>query len=235
MGKKLRILLPVLALALIVFLLVSFGFFSQGFKQQMGAVSDGKYCYSQYNCKFIYTPGEGSKLVSLPWGRDEGELRTSFTVGGREFNISEDETQLLENGQNVIPEGSTFSSSFMDPTEDSLIVRLYDAEGRNETGYLCLTAEHSLVLDDSIKLLCAAGRWAYGACPSGTEAQLCCIDLETGGSWMIAEDVGGVSLAATDGRWLYTYRMWSNGSTSCWELDFDESGRPEGLTYAGEV
>lgn len=59
MGKKLRILLPVLALALIVFLLVSFGFFSQGFKQQMGAVSDGKYCYSQYNCKFIYTPGEG--------------------------------------------------------------------------------------------------------------------------------------------------------------------------------
>lgn len=235
MNKIWKAAIFLLVLALLVFLLVSFGFFSQGFKQHMGAISNGKYYYSQYNCEFIYTPGEGSKLVSLPWGRDEKGMKTTFIVGERKFKISEDETQLLENGQNVIPEGSKFSRSFMDSTEGSLIVRLYDAERGNETGYLCLTADYSLVLDNSIKLLCAAGRWAYGVCPSGTEAQMYCIDLETGDSWMIADDVGGVSLAATDGYWLYTYRMWSTGSTSCWKIRFDENGRPDGLDYIGEV
>lgn len=44
-----------------------------------------------------------------------------------------------------------------------------------------------------------------------------------------------LSLALTDGRWLYTYRMWGAGSASCWEITCDAEGRPEALDYVGEV
>lgn len=108
-----------------------------------------------------------------------------------------------------------------------------DARGR-DAGYLCLTADHSRVLDGALVPLCAAGRWAYGVGQRGDEAQLCCIDLETGEAWPLADEIG-VSLALTDGRWLYTYRMWGSGSASCWELRFDEGGAPSGLDYVGEV
>ena len=111
---------------------------------------------------------------------------------------------------------------------------LSDARG-NEAGWLCLTADHSRVLDGAIEPLCAAGRWAYGVGQRGDEAAtLYCIDLETGETRPLTDEAS-LSLALTDGRWLYTYRMWGTGSASCWEITRDAEGRPEALEYVGEV
>lgn len=67
-GKTLRnTLLVIAALALAVFLIVSFGLFSASGHQSPGRIEDGVYYYSRFNCGLAYTPGEGSKLLSLPW------------------------------------------------------------------------------------------------------------------------------------------------------------------------
>lgn len=197
-------------------------------------VEDGRLYYTKYNCSLAYTPGEGSKLLSLPWSSGNEAAPEAYAVGGRAFTLSADETQLLENGENLVPEGLSLRASQLQAQPDSLIAPLMDAQGR-ESGYLCLTADHSRVLDGALKPLCAAGRWAYGVEEPGDEAQqLCCLDLETGEVRPLSDEVEA-SLALTDGRWFYTCRMWSSGSASCWELRFDEGGAPSGLDYVGEV
>lgn len=233
-GKTLRNFLLVLAaLALVVFLTVSFGLFSPSSHMWPSRVEDGRLHYTKHNCSLAYTPGEGSKLLSLPWRFGSEESPAAYSVGERSFTLSEDETQLLENGENLVPEGLSLREVLLRAQPDSLIAPLMDARGR-DAGYLCLTADHSRVLDGALVPLCAAGRWAYGVGQRGDEAQLCCIDLETGEAWTLADEID-VSLALTDGRWLYTYRMWGSGSASCWELRFDEGGAPSGLDYVGEV
>ena len=221
-GKTLRNTLLVLAaLALAVFLAVSFGLFSPSAHMWSLRVEGGQLYYTRHNCTLAYTPGGGSALLKLPWDRGGGEAPDTYTVGERSFTLSEDGTQLLENGEDLIPEGLGLFASRLNAQPDSLIVPLSDARG-NEAGRLCLTADHSRVLDGAIEPLCAAGRWAYGAEPSGDGAQP-------------LTDEPGVSLALTDGRWLYTYRMWGTGSASCWEITCDAEGRPEALDYVGEV
>lgn len=233
-GKTLRNTLLVLAaLALAVFLAVSFGLFSPSAHMWPLRVEDGKLYYTRHNCTLAYTPGEGSALLKLPWDRG-GEAPDTHTVGERSFTLSEDGTQLLENGENLVPEGLGLFASRLNAQPDSLIVPLSDARG-NEAGRLCLTADHSRVLDGAIEPLCAAGRWAYGVEPGGDEAAtLYCIDLETGETRPLTDEAS-LSLALTDGRWLYTYRMWGTGSASCWEITCDADGRPEALDYVGEV
>ena len=233
-GKTLRNTLLVLAaLALAVVLAVSFGLFSPSAHMWPLRVEGGQLYYTRHNCTLAYTPGGGSALLKLPWDRGGGEAPDTYTVGERSFTLSEDGTQLLENGEDLIPEGLGLFASRLNAQPDSLIVPLSDARG-NEAGRLCLTADHSRVLDGALVPLCAAGRWACGVGQRGDEAQLCCIDLETGEAWPLADEID-VSLALTDGRWLYTYRMWGSGSASCWELRFDEGGAPSGLDYVGEV
>ena len=233
-GKTLRNTLLVLAaLALAVFLAVSFGLFSPSAHMWPLRVESGQLYYTRHNCTLAYTPGGGSPLLKLPWDRG-GEAPDTYTVGERSFTLSEDGTQLLENGKNLVPEGLGLFASRLNAQPDSLIVPLSDARG-NEAGWLCLTTDHSRVLDGAIEPLCAAGRWAYGVEQRGDEAAtLYCIDLETGETRPLTDEPG-VSLALTDGRWLYTYRMWGSGSASCWELRFDEGGAPSGLDYVGEV
>ena len=219
-GKTLRNLLLILAaLALIVFLIVSFGLFSPS--------------SHMWPNRIAYTPGEGSKLLSLPWSSGKEDAPAAYTIGERSFTLSEDGTQLLENGENLVPDGLSLFASLLRAQPDSLIVPLTD-EGGREKGWLCLTADHSRVLDGAIEPLCAAGRWAYGVGQRGDEAALYCIDLETGEAWPLTDETS-LSLALTDGRWLYTYRMWGTGSASCWEIVCDAEGRPEGLQYIGEV
>ena len=156
-GKTLsNFLLVLAALALVVFLTVSFGLFSPSSHMWPSRVEDGRLHYTKHNCSLAYTPGEGSKLLSLPWRFGSEESPAAYSVGERSFTLS------------------------------------------------------------------------------GDEAQLCCIDLETGEAWTLADEIDA-SLALTDGRWLYTYRMWGSGSASCWELRFDEGGAPSGLDYVGEV
>ena len=210
-GKTLRNTLLVLAaLALAVFLAVSFGLFSPSSHMWPLRVEGGQLYYTRHNCTLAYTVGE------------------------RSFTLSEDGTQLLENGKNLIPEGLGLFASRLNAQPDSLIVPLSDARG-NEAGRLCLTADHSRVLDGAIEPLCAAGRWAYGVEQRGDEAAaLYCIDLETGEAWPLTDEAS-LSLALTDGRWLYTYRIWGTGSASCWEITCDAEGRPEALEYVGEV
>lgn len=233
-GKTLRNTLLVLAaLALAVFLAVSFGLFSPSAHMWPLRVEDGKLYYTRHNCTLAYTPGEGSALLKLPWDRG-GEAPDTHTVGERSFTLSEDGTQLLENGEDLIPEGLGLFASRLNAQPDSLIVPLSDARG-NEAGWLCLTADHSRVLDGAIEPLCAAGRWAYGVEQRGDEAAtLYCIDLETGETRPLTDEAS-LSLALTDGRWLYTYRMWGTGSASCWEITCDAEGRPEALDYVGVV
>lgn len=233
-GKTLRNTLLVLAaLALAVFLAVSFGLFSPSAHMWPLRVEDGKLYYTRHNCTLAYTPGEGSALLKLPWDRG-GEAPDTHTVGERSFTLSEDGTQLLENGKNLVPEGLGLFASRLNAQPDSLIVPLSDARG-NEAGRLCLTADHSRVLDGAIEPLCAAGRWAYGVEQRGDEAAtLYCMDLETGETRPLTDEAS-LSLALTDGRWLYTYRMWGTGSASCWEITCDAEGRPEALDYVGEV
>ncbi len=233
-GKTLRNTLLVLAaLALAVFLAVSFGLFSPSAHMWPLRVESGQLYYTRHNCTLAYTPGGGSPLLKLPWDRG-GEAPDTYTVGERSFTLSEDGTQLLENGKNLVPEGLGLFASRLNAQPDSLIVPLSDARG-NEAGWLCLTTDHSRVLDGAIEPLCAAGRWAYGVEQRGDEAAtLYCMDLETGEAWPLTDEAG-VSLALTDGRWLYTYRMWGTGSASCWEITCDAEGRPEALDYVGEV
>lgn len=234
-GKTLRNTLLVLAaLALAVFLAVSFGLFSPSAHMWPSRVEGGQLYYTRHNCTLAYTPGGGSALLKLPWDRGGGEAPDTYTVGERSFTLSEDGTQLLENGEDLIPEGLGLFASRLNAQPDSLIVPLSDARG-NEAGRLCLTADHSRVLDGAIEPLCAAGRWAYGVEPSGDEAAtLYCIDLETGETRPLTDEAS-LSLALTDGRWLYTCRMWGTGSASCWEIACDAEGRPEALDYVGEV
>ena len=233
-GKTLRNTLLVLAaLALAVFLAVSFGLFSPRAHMWPLRVEDGKLYYTRHNCTLAYTPGEDSALLKLPWDRG-GEAPDTHTVGERSFTLSEDGTQLLGNGEDLVPEGLGLFASRLNAQPDSLIVPLSDARG-NEAGRLCLTADHSRVLDGAIEPLCAAGRWAYGVEQRGDEAAtLYCIDLDTGEAWPLTDEAS-LSLALTDGRWLYTYRMWGTGSASCWEITCDAEGRPEALDYVGEV
>lgn len=233
-GKTLRNTLLVLAaLALAVFLAVSSELFSPSAHMWPNRVEDGKLYYTRHNCTLAYTPGGGSSLLKLPWDRG-GEAPDTYTVGERSFTLSEDGTQLLENGEDLVPEGLGLFASRLNAQPDSLIVPLSDARG-NEAGRLCLTTDHSRVLDGAIEPLCAAGRWAYGVEQRGDEAAtLYCIDLETGETRPLTDEPG-VSLALTDGRWLYTYRMWGTGSASCWEIACDAEGRPEALEYVGEV
>ena len=233
-GKTLRNTLLVLAaLALAVFLAVSFGLFSPSAHMWPNRVEGGQLYYTRHNCTLAYTPGGGSSLLKLPWDRG-GEAPDTYTVGERSFTLSEDGTQLLENGKNLVPEGLGLFASRLNAQPDSLIVPLSDARG-NEAGRLCLTTDHSRVLDGSIEPLCAAGRWAYGVEQRGDEAAaLYCMDLETGETRPLTDEAS-LSLALTDGRWLYTYRMWGTGSASCWEITCDAEGRPEALDYVGEV
>ncbi|MBS6750083.1 MAG: hypothetical protein KH339_06325 [Firmicutes bacterium] len=233
-GKTLRNTLLVLAaLALAVFLAVSFGLFSPSAHMWPNRVEGGQLYYTRHNCTLAYTPGGGSSLLKLPWDRG-GEAPDTYTVGERSFTLSEDGTQLLENGKNLVPEGLGLFASRLNAQPDSLIVPLSDARG-NEAGRLCLTTDHSRVLDGSIEPLCAAGRWAYGVGQRGDEAAtLYCMDLETGETRPLTDEAS-LSLALTDGRWLYTYRMWGTGSASCWEITCDAEGRPEALDYVGEV
>lgn len=233
-GKTLRNTLLVLAaLALAVFLAVSFGLFSPSAHMWPLRVEGGRPYYTRHNCTLAYTPGGGSALLKLPWDRG-GEAPDIYTVGERSFTLSEDGTQLLENGEGLVPEGLGLFASRLNAQPDSLIVPLSDARG-NEAGRLCLTADHSRVLDGAIEPLCAAGRWAYGVEQRGDEAAtLYCIDLETGETRPLTDEAS-LSLALTDGRWLYTYRMWGTGSASCWEIACDADGRPEALDYVGEV
>lgn len=233
-GKTLRNTLLVLAaLALAVFLAVSFGLFSPSAHMWPLRVESGQLYYTRHNCTLAYTPGGGSPLLKLPWDRG-GEAPDKYTVGERSFTLSEDGTQLIENGEDLIPEGLGLFASRLNAQPDSLIVPLSDARG-NEAGRLCLTADHSRVLNGAIEPLCAAGRWAYGVEQRGDEAAtLYCIDLETGETRPLTDEAS-LSLALTDGRWLYTYRMWGAGSASCWEITRDAEGRPEALDYVGEV
>ena len=233
-GKTLRNTLLVLAaLALAVFLAVSFGLFSPSAHMWPNRVEGGQLYYTRHNCTLAYTPGGGSSLLKLPWDRG-GEAPDTYTVGERSFTLSEDGTQLLENGKNLVPEGLGLFASRLNAQPDSLIVPLSDARG-NEAGRLCLTADHSRELDVAIEPLCAAGRWAYGVEQRGDEAAtLYCMDLETGETRPLTDEAS-LSLALTDGRWLYTYRMWGTGSASCWEITCDAEGRPEALDYVGEV
>ena len=234
-GKTLRNTLLVLAaLALAVFLAVSFGLFSPSAHMWPLRVEGGQLYYTRHNCTLAYTPGGGSALLKLPWDRGGGEAPDTYTVGERSFTLSEDGTQLLENGEDLVPEGLGLFASRLNAQPDSLIVPLSDARG-NEAGRLCLTADHSRVLDGAIEPLCAAGRWAYGVEQRGDEAAtLYCMDLETGETRPLTDEAS-LSLALTDGRWLYTYRMWGTGSASCWEITCDAEGRPEALDYVGEV
>lgn len=237
MSKKAKTRLAVVGVAaIVVFLLVSFGFMLPGHKQTAGRASDGKYYYSQYNCDWEYTPGKGSRLLSLPWSlpwsRTSAQTTEGYTLGERSFTVDEEGRQLLEAGESVIPDGTHIYSSSVKSTQYSLIAELYDE--RSSVGYYCATTEYSLVLDETLKPLCAAGRWAYAVDEVGDRATLYCVDLESGESWVIAEELD-VSLAATDGQWLYIYRMWGSGYTSCWELALDASGRPSALTYVEEV
>lgn len=233
-GKTLRNTLLVLAaLALAVFLAVSFGLFSPSAHMWPLRVEGGRPYYTRHNCTLAYTPGGGSALLKLPWDRG-GEAPDTYTVGERSFTLSEDGTQLLENGEDLIPGGLGLFASRLNAQPDSLIAPLSDARG-NEAGWLCLTADHSRVLDGSIGPLCAAGRWAYGVEQRGDgAATLYCIDLETGETRPLTDEAS-LSLALTDGRWLYTYRMRGTGSASCWEIACDAEGRPEALDYVGEV
>ena len=233
-GKTLRNTLLVLAaLALAVFLAVSFGLFSPSAHMWPLSVESGQLYYTRHNCTLAYTPGGGSALLKLPWDRG-GEAPDTYTVGERSFALSEDGTQLIENGKNLIPGGLGLFASRLNAQPDSLIAPLSDARG-NEAGWLCLTADHSRVLDGAIEPLCAAGRWAYGVGQRGDEAAtLYCMDLETGEAWPLTDEAS-LSLALTDGRWLYTYRMLGTGSASCWEIACDAEGRPEALDYVGEV
>ncbi len=200
-GKTLRNTLLVLAaLALAVFLAVSFGLFSPSAHMWPLRVEGGQLYYTRHNCTLAYTPGGGSALLKLPWDRG-GEAPDTYTVGERSFTLSEDGTQLLENGEGLVPEGLGLFASRLNAQPDSLIVPLSDARG-NEAGRLCLTADHSRVLDGAIEPLCAAGRWAYGVEQRGDGATtLYCIDLETGETRPLTDEPG-VSLALTDGRWL---------------------------------
>ena len=233
-GKTLRNTLLVLAaLALAVFLAVSFGLFSSSAHMWPLRVESGQLYYTRHNCTLAYTPGEGSALLKLPWDRGGGEAPDTYAVGERSFTLSEDGTQLLENGEDLIPEGLGLFASRLNAQPDSLIVPLSDARG-NEAGRLCLTADHSRVLDGAIEPLCAAGRWAYGVEQRGDEATTLYCNLETGEAWPLTDEAS-LSLALTDGRWLYTYRMWGTGSASCWEIACDAEGRPEALEYVGEV
>ena len=103
-GKTLRNFLLVLAaLALVVFLTVSFGLFSPSSHMWPSRVEDGRLHYTKHNCSLAYTPGEGSKLLSLPWRFGSEESPAAYSVGERSFTLSEDETQLLENGENLVP------------------------------------------------------------------------------------------------------------------------------------
>ena len=233
-GKTLRNTLLVLAaLALAVFLAVSFGLFSPSAHMWPLRVESGQLYYTRHNCTLAYTPGGGSALLKLPWDRG-GEAPDTYTVGERSFALSEDGTQLIENGKNLIPGGLGLFASRLNAQPDSLIVPLSDARG-NEAGRLCLTADHSRVLDGAIEPLCAAGRWAYGVGQRGDEAAtLYCMDLETGETRPLTDEAS-LSLALTDGRWLYTCRVWGTGSASCWEITCDADGRPEALDYVGEV
>ena len=166
-GKTLRNFLLILAaLALVVFLIVSFGLFSPSSHMWPSRIKDGKLYYTRHNCTLAYTPGDGSALLKLPWDRGGGEAPDIYTVGERSFALSEDGTQLLENGEDLIPDGLGFSETMLRAQPDSLIVPLTD-EGGREKGWLCLTADHSRVLDGAPEPLCAAGRWAYGVEPCG--------------------------------------------------------------------
>lgn len=109
-GKTLRNTLLVLAaLALAVFLAVSFGLFSPSSHMWPLRVESGQLYYTRHNCTLAYTPGGGSALLKLPWDRGGGEEPDTYTVGERSFTLSEDGTQLLENGKTSSPRASASS------------------------------------------------------------------------------------------------------------------------------
>lgn len=76
-GKTLRNTLLVLAaLALAVFLAVSFGLFSPSAHMWPSRVEGGQLYYTRHNCTLAYTPGGGSALLKLPWDRAAERRRT---------------------------------------------------------------------------------------------------------------------------------------------------------------
>lgn len=129
-GKTLRNTLLVLAaLALAVFLAVSFGLFSPSAHMWPSRVEGGQLYYTRHNCTLAYTPGGGSARSSCP-GTGAAERRGHIHRGRAQLYPQRGRDAAPRKRRGPHPEGLGLFASRLNAQPDSLIVPLSDARGQ---------------------------------------------------------------------------------------------------------
>ena len=121
--------------------------------------------------------------------------------------------------------------------EEQLIITYNDADDNagHTLSYNIITGE--LSVGDAYKssterkfinnghIVARSGDYIYYAEKLAGDTSLYCYDIKDESSWLMNSGIG-VNTAVTDGKWFYINTPLQNGVTSCWEIVYDNCGKP---------
>lgn len=169
--------------------------------------------------------------------------RLNFFVGDRHIELvpvdeKKDNCLLTEKGRNLLPEGMTVRpSSFPDYFGGALWLPL-----RNDGSYDPGEIERYAVIhpDGRTEVVTLPNEYYYGGTTEylftpENNNRVKCVEVSNGDSWILEMDAETEDLhdLATNGIQLYTMAPWAE-EQMCWEIVFDGTGKPVGLTQIAE-
>ena len=168
--------------------------------------------------------------------------RLNFFVGDRHIElvpVNEHKTRCLltENGQNLLSEGM-FVGPIHTPSyhDGAHWLRIGTLDGYESAEY-----QQSAVVypDGRTEVVTLPVENYYGGTAeykfAVKDGEVLCAEVSTGDSWILERDAETENLhdLATNGIHLYTMAPWAE-EQMCWELVYDDNGRPVGLTQIAE-
>ena len=173
---------------------------------------------------------------------NEPGTRWNLVAGDRILvhNLTDDDSDLLENGVSVLPQGHKLDTEDTRAIGDAILMASYPADAATTecTHQLFLPDGRNLDLpkgteDTYYRFLAVSGQWLFytshekDPTPNVTRwiTELRAMDLETGESYLVSTEYAPY-FAVTDGNWFYSYGDY----TDCYQLEYNDQGIPCGLT-----
>ena len=230
--------IPFLIAAIIgVTFAIIWGSFGRHPKNKIGIIMDDAYYFSIFNKGvYKYVPEESLERVLRAsrysdWIAGEGSIfyiyrNNVFELRGNEMK------KIIDLKKN---NGKQYALKAV--KEEQLIITYNDADDNSghTLSYNIITGE--LSVGDAYKssterkfinnghIVARSGDYIYYAEKLAGDTSLYCYDIKDESSWLMNSGIG-VNTAVTDGKWFYINTPLQNGVTSCWEIVYDNDGKP---------
>ncbi|MBR5792582.1 MAG: hypothetical protein IKY34_05700 [Ruminiclostridium sp.] len=158
-------------------------------------------------------------------------------------NLTDDHTDLLENGVSVLPQGHKLAEEETRAIGDAILVTSYPAEDMGDWSSRLFLADGRILdlpkdtEDTYYRFLTVSDQWLFytshekDPTPNVTKfyTKLRAMDLNTMESYLVSTEYDPY-FAVTDGNWFYSYGDYTN----CYQLEYNDQGIPCGLTLIEE-